>query len=209
MESQFIKINHPEYVYHGTPSRSLSGFGINLIDINYWKMNKDFGRGFYTTIDLAQAQEWALKRAEQDPNEQACVLQIRCDLSYDLTRVRQHIFLGESRQWSDYILIHRLSEPDEKTDPCNNEGWEHFDVVIGPMADNNTGGLIDKYKANFHDRDWFYQNIRMSANGDARQGLGLGNQIVYCDETLAQKFLHLHSYWVYDENKEEWHHENE
>lgn len=47
--------------YHGTEKSAASNIRSNGIDLSRSRANTDFGRGFYTTTDYAQAQKWAAR----------------------------------------------------------------------------------------------------------------------------------------------------
>ena len=52
----------PEFLYHGTTTHFLDLLVVSkkpLINSKYWKTERDFGKGFYTTFDLPQAKSWA------------------------------------------------------------------------------------------------------------------------------------------------------
>lgn len=52
--------NNPEIVlYHGTLQEHTQTIRANGVDTSLGRPNTDFGRGFYTTTRLAQAEEWA------------------------------------------------------------------------------------------------------------------------------------------------------
>ncbi|MFC5471974.1 hypothetical protein ACFPPD_25165 [Cohnella suwonensis] len=69
-------------------------------------------------------------------------------------------FRGESRAWASFILQHRYrGEPGVCS--C---GDDHPQIVCGPMADNNTGDIIDEFRKSNRklysksDFDWFWEN---------------------------------------------------
>lgn len=110
----------PEWLYHGTTADAVPGFVKNgLIDTRYWKPKRDFGAGFYTTIDLEQAKEWAEKTARRF-GEEPVVLQIRC-LTTVTREVNHLVFIGACNEWAEYILDHRTMNPSE-SDPCEAKG---------------------------------------------------------------------------------------
>lgn len=198
-------VTFPQWLYHGTTANFLQSFKRQLIDKQYWKPGKDFGPGFYTTIDLPQAQEWAIKQSEDsfglyDP----CVLQMGVNLEAVKQMTLQHeIFLGPSREWAEYILDHRTMKEE---DPCvskkDRQLNQHCHVITGPMADGDTGDIVDDLQKNGYDVDWFYNEIMLSKKKEKKYGLALGNQISFHDEDSAKAIIQLDGAWLYEE--EEW-----
>jgi hypothetical protein len=171
----------PEYVYHGTVIKNLPNLMKQLLNSYFWNPTKDFGAGLYTTISLEQAKSWAIKQSK-DPGQQPCVLQIRCMSHLLLEEHKALIFLGECKEWSDFILDHRVRGSLE-FDPCEHY---HPDIIIGLMADNDTGAIVEQFKENRESKDWFYQQICLSREENRKlDGLELGNQIVFCTEKVS------------------------
>lgn len=51
--------NKPAKVYHGTTDRYATAIRRNGVDLSKGRGAADFGRGFYLTTSLYQAQQWA------------------------------------------------------------------------------------------------------------------------------------------------------
>jgi hypothetical protein len=174
-----MKIEFPEWLYHGTTWNHIASFKSMLVNWGILSRSpkRDFGKGFYTTIDLDQAKEWAIKRGK-DYFETPCVLLIKVN-SQQLKEVQNefnhHVFLGPSMDWAKYILEHRILTT-EISDPCE----EHYGLVTGPMADNDTGDIIKRYQKGDKNLEWFYNRIMIDRRGEPLSGLALGNQIVFC-----------------------------
>lgn len=191
-----VKIEFPEYVYHGTviDKGQEQIFWDNLIDSKYWRNKKDFGNGFYTTIDKRQAEIRAFnaQKLPKNFNKIAIVLTIKCDTQQiqAQNQIDEHIFLGESLSWAEYIAEHRYNS----TSSSCGCGDNHKDIIVGPMADNRYGNIenaVMEYKRNTKNLTWFYNEITKNSNNKKLQGLGLGNQIVFCNEKLGRKILKL------------------
>jgi len=214
------QIELPEVVYHGTQYSAIDGIIRKPINPDFWKPDKDFGAGFYTTIDLHQATLWAKKpfmmlaefANQENRNVRwvpkiplgrtpvVLVLEIHPD-RYD-DNIRLLDFRGEGRAWVNFILRHRLHG---KPGQCRCE--LHPQIVCGPMADNDTGTIISTFKQNQRspDRDsdveWFREQITMSKDGRRLNGLQLGDQIAFFDERL-NGILKVRGYYVYEHKQQ-------
>jgi hypothetical protein len=193
-------ISTPQILYHGTIQHHLSSFREKLLNSRFWRPGRDFGEGFYTTTSLAQARKWA-RKAEKTavPASSACILEI--ELTDVPARFVPQVFLGASPAWGEYIFVHRrVSRINE--DPCK----RHADLIVGPMADNDTGKIVQEALLLNKDDRWFYEKITRSVKGKRLDVLGLGNQVVFSSE-LWESSLRLTGYHIYTGGR--WHyHEN-
>src|SRR5690606_8572748 len=98
---------------------------------------RDFGRGLYTTISLDQAKTWARSMQEKLNQGNPCVLEIGVSIDEVTTTPHYRIFTGISNDWAKYIYEHRTVSS-RYDDPCK----PHADIVIGPMADADTGKIV-------------------------------------------------------------------
>lgn len=189
------------------------GFQRKLINEKFMQSprseNRDFGTGFYTTIDFRQASQWARKGLiaawksgiREYPEEQLpVILKIKCNTLDDERQIEVLDFRGESNKWSDFILLHRYQS---RLNECYCRmifGHEHPKIVCGPMADNDTGSVIALFKEekraiiNDYDRLWFREEITRTEEGFRRYGLELGDQIAWFGEDL-NNFLSLDGYY--------------
>lgn len=183
-------ISTPQTLYHGTIEQNIGSFRTRLLDKRYWRPGRDFGPGFYTTNSLVQARKWA-RKAEKNavPASRACVLEIQ------LTGVPEffvpQVFLGMSVAWAEYIFAHR-KVTNKGEDPC----IRHADLVIGPVADNDTGKIIQYALSLNKDHHWFYDKITRSVKGSKLDASKLGNQVVFCTEQWESS-LRLLGYYIF------------
>ena len=106
-------------VYHG----SVSVF--DSIDFNQSKDRRDFGKGFYTTVLETQAVQWGRKLAQRSRVKGYHVYQYQFAPTSDLKIKR---FYGMDLDWLEFIKTNRIEG-----------GCSHnYDVVIGPVADDDT-----------------------------------------------------------------------
>lgn len=192
----FSRFVLPDYVFHGTIAQYLPSLCDKIINLQYAGKNKDFGSGFYTTIDFYQASKWAKKlSSDLELDEEfvgditPCVIVIRVDHEvFSNRKIDVLDFRGQSSQWSNFILEHRINSSQD-FDPCN----IHPQIVCGSMADNNTGDVIETFRKNnmsnelWEHRIWFEEKITFKSTDNIFvSGLELGDQIAFFDESLNE-----------------------
>lgn len=196
-----MEIITPQHLYHGTVDTYWPSFRKRLLDASYWRPGRDFGEGFYTTISPAQARKWAVKAARSAVGDvRPCVLEL--ELLGVPEPYEPLIFLGESLQWASFILEHRKVEHKGDPDPCGS----HPDIIVGPMADGDTGKILAECVQWKQDVHWFYDRITRSVRGRRLDSLRLGNQVVFSSEKwepmlrLAGCYIQSGGRWIYHEN---------
>lgn len=106
-------------LYHG----SISLF--DAVDLNKSKDRRDFGKGFYTTVLETQAVQWGRKLAQRERKRNYYVYQYQFMPKPDL-RIKR--FYGMDLDWLEFIKTNRIEG-----------GCKHdYDIVIGPVADDDT-----------------------------------------------------------------------
>jgi hypothetical protein len=98
------------------------------------KNHRDFGKGFYTTILRKQAVEWAeLQCVRAIPKTNIAYLyEYDCENFDDLAVQR---FEGYTKEWLHFVVLNRKKG-----------GLHHsFDIVIGPVANDNTTTTINDF----------------------------------------------------------------
>ena len=116
-------------VYHG------SCFDFDEVDLSKSHNRRDFGKGFYTTILKEQSKAWAYRLSLREKKEQYFVYEFLFDENTELNVKR---FDTLSEDWLEFIKENR-----EKG------GLQHnYDVVIGPVDDDNTMETVQLYIAN-------------------------------------------------------------
>ncbi|WNR46778.1 DUF3990 domain-containing protein [Paenibacillus roseipurpureus] len=192
----------PQRLFHGTTHNLVGHFKERLLDQCYWRPGRDFGEGFYTTISAAQARIWAHRAASRSlrGDERPCVLEI------ELTQVPASmvplIFLSDSLAWAEFVMAHRKVTIKSQPDPCK----AHPDIIIGPMADGDTGRIIEEAVQLNKDVHWFYDQILRTTRGRKLDALRLGNQVVFSSEKWATslRFVGYNIFtggrWTYHDN---------
>jgi len=127
----------PEFLYHGSVSVFVRP------DVRKGRGFKDFGKGFYMSVDVRQAIGMMHKKyaealsirdmiAIDEPKE--TLYRITLDASV-LEGLRVKVFGSANAEWLDFVLACRRTEA----------GKHDYDVVIGPTADDDTRILIKNY----------------------------------------------------------------
>ncbi|RHU81025.1 DUF3990 domain-containing protein [Clostridiaceae bacterium OM08-6BH] len=113
-------------LYHGTAA------DFEQISLRKSHNRRDFGIGFYTTILEKQAKEWGYRLSLREKKKQYYVYQYIFRESDNL-RVKR--FNALDKEWLEFIKENR-----------SKGGLQHsYDVVIGPVADDNTMETVQLY----------------------------------------------------------------
>ena len=116
-------------LYHG------SCYDFEKIDLNMSHNRRDFGKGFYTTLLQSQSKEWAYRLSLREKKNDYYVYEYIFEESLEL-KVKRFDTLNE--EWLKFIKTNR-----------SKGGIQHdYDVVIGPVADDNTMETVQLYIAN-------------------------------------------------------------
>lgn len=118
-------------LYHG------SNQPIDTIDLTKGSKYKDFGQGFYTTHLFQQAKEWS-KTITNRYGGTPTVTEYEFDLDKAIAAgLNVKIFEAADREWALFVMANR-----DRT----GEVFHHdFDIVIGPVADDNMARLFGLY----------------------------------------------------------------
>jgi len=199
-----IDVVFPNCVYHGTLDIYLDSFKERLLNKHHWKHGRDFGQGLYTTISVEQAKTWARSMQDKLNEGHPCVLEIKISPEQISYRPNYRIFAGISLEWAKYIYLHRTASI-SKVDPCQ----PHAHIVMGPMADADTGKIVQDGVKLKKDNEWFLDKITRNHSRQRLDSMKLGNQIVFCDEALnpmlniSGVYLYQGRRWRYNGNQEE------
>lgn len=113
-------------VYHGSCSK------FENIDLSKSHNRRDFGKGFYTTILQKQSQEWGYRLSLREKKQTYFVYEYIFEENSKL-KVKRFDTLNE--EWLEFIKENRIKG-----------GLQHdYDVVIGPVADDNTMETVQLY----------------------------------------------------------------
>lgn len=118
--------SHRLMLYHGTTKY------FDNVDLSKSHNRRDFGMGFYTTILENQAKEWAYRLSLRERTKVYYINQYSFN-EKDSLQIRR--FEGLTEEWLEFIKENR-----------SKGGLQHrYDVVIGPVADDNTMETVQLY----------------------------------------------------------------
>lgn len=94
----------------------------------------DFGKGFYTTSDLEQAEKWAVRTAKRLQQDRSFVSVYELD-EKEMNGLHVLRFEKADASWLRFVVQNRKGE-------SLPEPW---DIVAGPVADDQTAPMIDLF----------------------------------------------------------------
>ena len=120
-------------LYHG------SNVAIDSIDLSMGHINKDFGKGFYLTTLLIQANEMAKRKANQYLDAKPVVTTFLFDEAVLKSgELNVKVFSKVSEEWAMFILQNRKA---------SRTGFKHdYDIVVGPIADDGVVQQLDLFE---------------------------------------------------------------
>ena len=134
-------------LFHGSNVR------IDSISLAMCRPYKDFGRGFYLTDIKEQAERMAVRVARiYGGTPVVNSYEIEDDFR-DIPDLRIKDFGEETtEEWAKFVMNNRSRAfTDEKSDLCNKDN--KYDIVIGPVADDNMALLFRQYENEIIDFD--------------------------------------------------------
>ena len=134
-------------LYHG------SNVDIQNISLSACRPYKDFGRGFYLTDIPEQAERMAERVARIYGGEPVLNIYEIDDSFLDSSSLRIKNFGEEtSEDWARFVMNNRNRGFENYSDPlCNFDS--KYDIVIGPVADDNMAMLFRQYEEKIIDFD--------------------------------------------------------
>lgn len=130
-------------LYHG------SNVAIETIDLSCSKPNKDFGRAFYLSSDLSQAQEMAKVKCIQFGG-MPCVTTFEVDEA-QMQQLAYKVFECYNHEWARFVYNNR----DEQQDFTH-----QYDIVYGPIADDYVGLQMRRFRFSKQTFDQFLEEIK-------------------------------------------------
>jgi len=129
-------------LFHG------SNVKIESIDLNICKPYKDFGRGFYTTEIEEQAANMAIRTVKQFGGSPYITKYLINDNNFEDIKIKKKVFNMPSNEWALFVLNNRNKYFTPITDiNCNTDN--KYDVVIGPVANDDIRLLFDLFEDEF------------------------------------------------------------
>ena len=132
-------------LYHG------SNRVIEKIDLSKGRKFKDFGQGFYTTHLIEQATAWS-KQVSDRFGGKPVVNEFEFDLDAAIADgLNVKIFEMTNREWAEFVIANRRKDGPE---------FHHdYDIVIGPVADDDIARVFGLFDMNIIDLDTVVKEI--------------------------------------------------
>ena len=128
-------------LYHG------SNVAFDKIDLSKSHNRRDFGRGFYCTLLESQAKEWAHRLYIRNFFGGEYVYQY---IFHPTDKLNMKRFTALDEEWLEFVKENRVKG-----------GQQHpYDVVIGPVADDNTMETIQLYISGILKSDEAVERLR-------------------------------------------------
>lgn len=132
-------------LYHG------SNVEIECVDLARGRRGKDFGKGFYANPDYMQAVDFCSNVVRREGSGVPTVTSFDFDESaLDVLNVMR--FDGYSKEWAEFILMNRNNSSDVPA--------HHYDIVVGPIADDGVGTQIRRLSRGFITFDAFLEELK-------------------------------------------------
>ena len=122
-------------LYHG------SNTVVENPDVNYSRVNLDFGCGFYLTSHFKQAKNWAIRKKRFEQGEPVVNVYEIKDSAFEKYCVKR--FEAENNEWLEYVANNRNGTI--KSDA--------FDAVFGPVANDRVFEAVTMYLDELWDAD--------------------------------------------------------
>ena len=141
--------------------------------INRYK-TLDFGEGFYTTENEMQAKDFAVKVCQRRTPSLYPI--VNCyEFTEDISRFSVLKFEVPNEKWLNFVVERR------KGIIMN----EKYDLIIGPVANDDVFGTILLYEAGQLDKESALKRLNIKK---------LYNQVVFCSELVLRNLTFLKSY---------------
>jgi hypothetical protein len=124
---------------------------VTEIDLTKCRSNLDFGKGFNVTKIRSQAEYWAMRtgrfhKTDGIVSEFEFYERAFTDKMYKVFR-----FAGYNEEWLDFIILNR--------DPITEEQRHDYDIVEGPVANDDVANRIDDYLAGMLSKTDFLKEL--------------------------------------------------
>ena len=133
-------------LYHGTNAP------FDEIDLSRSRKGKDFGQGFYLSADKQQAMEMAQFKLKILGGT-ATIQEYEFDESQlhgDMLKYKQ--FDEYTEEWAEFVLANRENMLDTP--------MHHYDIVYGPIANDNVGQQMRNLKEENIDLKTFLERLK-------------------------------------------------
>lgn len=135
-------------LYHG------SNIDIDTPDLSKCRPYKDFGQGFYLTDIKEQAQRIAAKTVKLYGGT-SCLNKFSFDLDKAIEAgLKIKTFDNPCEEWAQFVVMNRdIYTPQPSHD---------YDIVIGPVADDNIAMLLRRFTKHYIDKEELLKGLTFS-----------------------------------------------
>ena len=140
-----MTLNDGVLLYHGSYAP------IQTIDLSLCAEGKDFGKGFYLTDNLAQAENFvsnSLKKAKnvkKIPNEQNFGYVMTYKFNMPRQAVPSFVFETTSKEWLWFVAVNRRAKMAQKFKEVLSKELFEAEIVTGKIANDTTNPTIMAY----------------------------------------------------------------
>ena len=128
---QNMSVYDGRQVYHG------GIVVVEQIELHRSKIARDFGVGFYLTTYKEQAESWTRSKRRRSKNASYGVVNKYEILSF--AGLECLVFTSPNEDWLDFVVMNRNN--------LSRINTHQYDIVIGPVADDDTMVVIENYMA--------------------------------------------------------------
>jgi len=165
-------------LYHGSYSY------FEKIDLDKGRKFKDFGQGFYTTKIESQAQQWAKNMSARFGLSVGFVSIYECD--ENLFKNLSYLYFDEpTEDWAYFIMNNRNTNFLDNDNRLNNHN-KQFDIVEGPVANDNIAVVLDQFMMNIKSGTALvealeYKNLNHQISFHTEKGISLLKKVKHYD----------------------------
>jgi hypothetical protein len=132
-------------VYHGSYKKIIE------IDLSQSRDNRDFGKGFYVTNIYSQAEFWATRIGRNHSTNGVVTEFTFYDNAFTHWELKALRFDSYTEQWLDFVVMNR--------NPQSPVPAHDYDIVEGPVANDNVADRIDDYLNNVISKSDFIKEL--------------------------------------------------
>ena len=115
-----VPSNNKTFLYHG------SNVEVVKLELRISTHALDFGTGFYTTLNLEQAKNFAAKVADREHSSKAIVSVYEIDFDTFKSSLKGLLFDSPTEEWLDFVSDNRSGKIQESP----------YDFIFGPVAND-------------------------------------------------------------------------
>lgn len=156
-------------LYHGSNTE------IENIDLSKSKPNKDFGKAFYLSEEIQQAEEMAAFTVDRFGGTPIITSFKFDETLLDDRQLQVKTFEGYSREWAKFIFSNR--------DTDSEVNIHNYDIVYGPIANDRVGRQMFNLREGYIGIEEFMRRLHYMK--------GITFQYAFCTEFAISKLKKL------------------